>query len=121
MPLKVFSLETFATMDAGRAGEAFAQAVQRLQADLLDRPNLKTARVLRLVVRMKPSANDRGVLAGIDVEWEISEATPKRQSAPYRMRHGRNGPVFSDESPDNPDQLTLGDAVEGVGRKDTKR
>lgn len=111
MPLKVFSLESFASMDGGRASEAFAQALKRMQADLVDRPNLRRARVLTLKVRMLPVPGDRGALASIDVEWELAESVPKRQSAPYRMRHGQRGPVFSEEAPENPDQLTVSDFV----------
>lgn len=119
MVLKLFSLANLADMDGGRAGEAFAQAVQRLQWDLDERPHVKAARTLTMRLTFKPIPGESGRLEGFDVDFSFEERLPKRQSYPYRMKPGDKGPVFSDMSPDNPDQLTIEDAVSASSKRRT--
>lgn len=117
MAMKLFDLAQLATMDGGRCGEAFMQALQRLQWDLEERPNVKAARVLVLRLSLTPIPGETGRLEGADVDFAFEEKVPKRKSYPYRMKPGAKGFVFSDFAPENADQRTIEGALEDAEGK----
>lgn len=122
MALEQFSLATLAEMDGGRIRTAFEQALKRLEADCKDRPGVKRARQLQLVVDMQPVADD-GELDSVNVTFRIKESIPKRESKAYNMQAVPGGLLFNDASPEDVRQMSLdmapkpGAQVEGSSRK----
>ena len=106
MALEKFSLATLAEMDGGRIRAAFEQALQRLEADCKDRPGVKRARQLQLVVELAPIA-DEGELDSVNVTFRIKESIPKRESKAYNMQAVPGGLLFNDASPEDVRQKTF--------------
>jgi hypothetical protein len=116
---QTFNVETLATIDGGRVKKAIEHYVQRALADCADRPALKEARKVTLTISLTPEQDDRGMLDECAVEFNYSEALPKRRSKPYSMKavvdddghlvEGQ-GLIFNDLSADDPKQTTLDEA-----------
>ena len=85
---------------------AFEQALKRLEADCKDRPGVKRARQLQLVVDMQPVADD-GELDSVNVTFRIKESIPKRESKAYNMQAVPGGLLFNDASPEDVRQMSL--------------
>lgn len=109
MALQRFDLAALESLDGGRVARAFAHALSRCVEDCRDRPNLEEARKLKLELRCTPVADEEtGELAGVDLEFHVSENSPTRKSRPYTMRARAGGQLeFNDLAPDNPDQQTI--------------
>lgn len=120
--LEKFTLATIAEMDGGRIKTAFEQALKRIEADCKDRPGVKAARKLELVLTMTPIADD-GELDSVDVTFRIKDAVPKRESKSYNMQAVAGGLLFNDASPEDVRQMSLDMApkptaqTEGSSRK----
>jgi hypothetical protein len=113
MAIEKFRLESLATIDGGRIKEAFEQAFARLVADCHDRPDLKAARKLGLIVIVEP-ISDGGTLNSIDVNFEMKDSLPKRESRSYNMALDQGGHVvFNELSPEEIRQRTLDMASPG--------
>lgn len=122
MALEKFNLATIADMDGGRIRAAFEQALARLEADLKDRPAVKTARKLELILDLTP-VSDGGELDSVNVKFRVKDNVPKRESKAYNMQAVAGGLLFNDASPEDVRQKTLdmapkpGAQVEGSSRK----
>lgn len=122
MALEKFNLATIADMDGGRIRAAFEQALARLEADLKDRPAVKTARKLELILDLTP-VSDGGELDSVNVKFRVKDNVPKRESKAYNMQAVAGGLLFNDASPEDVKQKTLdmaprpGAQVEGSSRK----
>lgn len=106
MALEKFSLATIADMDGGRIRAAFEQALRRIEADLKDRPGVKGARKLELVLDLKP-VGEEGELDSVNVTFRIKDNVPKRESKAYNMQAVPGGLLFNDASPEDVRQKTL--------------
>jgi len=106
MTLEKFTLETVANMDGGRIRTAFEQALKRIEADLKDRPGVKAARKLELVLDLTPVA-DGGELDSVNVKFRIKDNVPKRESKAYNMQAVPGGLLFNDASPEDVKQKSL--------------
>ncbi len=104
--LEKFTMDTIAEMDGGRIKAAFTQALKRLEDDCKDRPALKKARELHLVMTMTP-VPDGADLDSVNVTFKIKESIPKRESKSYNMQAVRGGLLFNDASPEDVKQKTL--------------
>lgn len=107
MALEKFTLKTLAEMDGGRILEAFEQALNRCRYDCEDRPAVKGARKITLVVSMEPIADDSGDLGSVDVSFDLNDKLPKRGSKTYNMQAVTGGLLFNELSPDEVKQKTL--------------
>lgn len=104
--LEKFTLATIADMDGGRIRTAFEQALKRIEADCKDRPGVKAARKLELVLTMTPVADD-GDLDSVNVTFRIKDSVPKRESKSYNMQAVPGGLLFNDASPEDVHQMSL--------------
>ncbi len=118
MALEKFSLQTLAEMDGGRIRLAFEAALKRLEADCKDRPGVKTARKLALLVSMEPVADD-GELDSVNVTFRITDTIPKRQSKAYNMQAVPGGLLFNDASPDDVHQMSLDMAPKPTAQRES--
>jgi hypothetical protein len=107
MGLQKFDMETLTELDGGRIRTAFEQAMKRLEHDCKDRPNVKAARKLELVITMTPLPDDAGDLDSVDVKFRVKDSVPKRESKAYNMRAVPGGLLFNELSPDDVRQQTL--------------
>ena len=107
MGLEKFDMGTLTELDGGRIRTAFEQALKRLETDCKDRPNVKAARKLELVITMTPLPDDAGDLDSVDVKFRVKDSVPKRESKAYNMRAVPGGLLFNELSPDDVRQQTL--------------
>lgn len=120
MAVEQFRFEKLATIDGGRIREAWEQAMKRARDDVHDRPGVKKPRKVILVTTLTPDDSADGVVGDtVDVQFEIDDSLPKRQSQAYNMKHGRGGLLFNEVSPDDIRQGTL-DEVEFREVKDAR-
>lgn len=112
MSLAKVSLGSIAELDAGRLAEAFQQEIAKVEHDLKDRPGLKGARTVSLVMTAKPISDARGELISVDLLFDVKSSTPKKSSQIYNAACGRNGLHVNDLSPDDVRQSTLDDVGE---------
>lgn len=106
MALEKFTLATLAEMDGGRIKLAFEQAMKRCEDDCKDRPSVKTARKINLIVTLEP-VPDGNDLESVNVQFKITDSVPKRESKTYNMSAARGGLLYNDVSPENVKQATL--------------
>lgn len=108
MAYEKFDPQSLMELDGGRIREAMCQALARVEADMHDRPGVKSARKLTLTITFKPAMDEEGNLDGADVSCQVQESIPKRSSRAYAMRASKNGGLFFNEhSPENPNQRTI--------------
>lgn len=111
--LKTLTLANLSEIDNGRVQLAFDAAIIRVIRDLADRPNVDQARKIELIVKINPDCDvDQGVLVGGNIQFEVKDSVPKRQTTTYPMKLGGNGLLFEPQSPDNPNQQVLSDTVD---------
>jgi hypothetical protein len=104
--LTQLNFESLGEVDHGSLRVAVDQALTQAYRDMADRPSLKKARKVELIIEYKPESDERGELTYIDVNFSIKASMPpKSLSAP--MKAGRSGPEFQPAAPDNPDQSTI--------------
>ena len=118
MALEKFSLATIADMDGGRIREAFEQALKRIEADLKDRPGVKTARTLELGLMATPVA-EGGDLESVNMQFRVKDSVPKRESKSYNMQAVPGGLLFNDASPDDVRQMSLDMAPKPTAQVET--
>ena len=122
MALEKFNLESLGDLDGGRVAAAFEQALKRCRMDCEDRPGVRAPRKINVVLTIEPNMTEKGDLQSVQVDAQISETLPKRQSASCQMAVDGEAIYFNDLSPDNPKQGTLDDQggfIEGRGPKPT--
>ncbi len=102
-----FKFTALGEIDDGRIAVAIDRGIERIMADLHDRPTVDKSRTITLTIAFVPRADDRGRLDDVDVYCDIKERAPARETKTYRMST-RGGELFYNElSPENPDQGTL--------------
>lgn len=107
MALKPFDFKGMAELDDARIATAFDQALARIYEDLADRPSLTKARSITLNVTLTPMPDEKGRLDDVDVDIQLTEKVPARQTKVYRMSAQRGALLFNEDSLDEPDQGTL--------------
>lgn len=112
--LKHFDFKGLTELDAGRIATAFDQAMVRMYEDLADRATVNKSRTLTVTVSLTPIAGERGELDDVDVDIQLTEKVPARQTKVYRMSAEHGALFFNEESPDNPDQRTLDELAPGA-------
>ena len=107
------SLEAICGMDNGRIRAAFDNELAACLADCGNRPGDGKTRKLVLMIEMKPKEIAGGELETIISDLHIKSSLPPRRATGYTMRIDKqNRAFFSDETPENPDQMALGDVAE---------
>lgn len=111
--LKTLCLANLPEIDNGRIDLAFNAAVRRVIEDLNDRPGVDKERKIELIVKIAPDCDtEQGLLVGGNIQFEVKDSVPKRQTTIYPMKLGATGLLFEPQSPANPNQPPLSDAVE---------
>jgi len=100
-------------LDLGRVDSALSQEIERAVEDLKDRPAVDGARKVVLTIEMKPISEDGGSLDRVSVRMHVALKCPKRSTIEYSMRPQGKALVFSTDSPDNVEQLSLREAQKG--------
>lgn len=107
MTLKQFDFAALAEIDDQRIATTIDHALERIYADLADRPIVSKERSITLRITLTPIADEKGRLDDVDVALKIVEKVPARESKTYRMAAAHGALMFNEDSPDNPDQQTL--------------
>lgn len=105
--ITMLTMGTLAEIDNGRLREAFEQALRRAQTDCKDRPALEKARKITLQLSMVPIVGDSGDLESCNVEFQIKEALPPRDTRTFNMAADEAGLYFNDLSPKDIRQRSL--------------
>ena len=106
MALKQFDLASLAQMQCGKVNEAVKQLMDQLKDDCIDRPAVKEARKLTLVVSVTPLLDDRS-LNSVNVECQISSKVPTRHTLPHNMTVDQGGMYYDDLAPADARQHTM--------------
>lgn len=110
MATKRFSLDSLANLDDGRIRAAFELALQRCEHDCKDRPAVMDVRKITLACSIAPVLGPDGEMDSCNVQFQITDTIPKRQSKVYNMLAHRDGLLFNDLSPEDIHQQTLDEA-----------
>jgi hypothetical protein len=106
-------LENLKVLDDGRIEAAFAEELQHIVLDMMNRPGDDRQRSVTLKVKFKPIVDDVGELESVDVQMDVGSKMPSRKTRVYDMkaRRSQKGPmlVFNEDSLDNVDQTTIFD------------
>lgn len=108
MALRKFDLSSLVDLDGGRIREAVEQAVRRCQVDCADRPGVSRARKVLLEIHLVPVTDD-GECTGVNVQFQVKDTAPKRESKVYNMALTPGGLVVNDLSPEDARQVTMDD------------
>jgi len=110
-----FTVSQLINLDLGKVDTAVRHELEKVVADIRDRPELATARRVRLTIDVEPEDVVQGQADTVSVLFSIEGRIPKRQTRKYSMLVGQgNELLFNAESPEEPRQGTLDE----VGRTD---
>lgn len=111
MARQVLNLGSLIMLDGGRAEKAFNLELQKIVADLDDRPAVTKARKVTLELNIEPTNEEHGAVVDAEVTFRVGSKIPGRQTKAYRMKiDGAKGTlVFNPDAPENADQTTIGD------------
>ena len=66
---------------------------------------------MTLTINLKPVIQQDGDVTDVDAEFEITSSMPKHRSRPIHMMPRRGGQlVFTPDSPENAEQMTIDEA-----------
>ena len=106
--LEKFDLASLAKIDGGRIAIAFEQALRRVAQDCDDRPGEKKERTITLTLLVKPRMDVDGMCEDCDVQANVTDNVPKRNSKIYNMSLRKGGHLlFADDSLDDHRQETM--------------
>jgi hypothetical protein len=109
MKQQLFTLKTLHLLDDGELAAAFDEQLAGLVKDCLARPKIEKERTLKLEVKVEPYVKTDGTCDDVVVKCFTSSKAPTRPITPYRMNSTVNGGLkFAPDSPDSPDQKSLG-------------
>ncbi|MCP4549652.1 MAG: hypothetical protein GY835_24620 [bacterium] len=112
MGLQDLSLENLPAFADGAAQAAWAAALEAIVSDCIDRPGNDKAREVVMTTYVTPRPPDAGGGLFADVEFKITTRTPPFKTFPVMARATHsNQLMFSEMSPDHPDQMTIDDAA----------
>lgn len=100
--MEELTLESIATMDGGRIGEAVRQALKRVAQDMDDRPGDDRPRKITLEIATMPILGDDGFIEGAKLQMQVKETLPTRKTKVYDMGVRKGGMmVFQPMALDN--------------------
>ena len=110
--LQTFDLASLAKYDEGRLAFIFADAMERVRRDLMDRPVLKDKRKVTIHIELVPVVDDEQpeLLGEVSTLVDVSCSLPKRKLRAVTMKARQGELVFNDGSADVK-QGTLDDAA----------
>lgn len=110
------TLAMLAKLDGGRHARDWQRGLDRLQADCVERPNVKGARKLALVAIIEPETDDADAktIETCSIRFEVSATIPREKSRTYSAGVRGTGLIVNELSPDNPGQMTLDEAAARV-------
>ena len=110
------TFETVADLDNGYPRKEFARLAKMVVDDMLARPEIKKSRKLHITLELSPTVDkDTKKCGHIMVVATLNHAVPPSVSELTRAVPDKSGQMeFKPESPEDPDQMGLGD-VDGGG------
>ena len=114
MKQRLNTLGDLALMEGGAVRMWFDRELATILDDLLDRPSLKKDRELTVKVLFQPVPDDSGALAYVVHKVSVGSKVPGHATRSIAGRRSKEGLVWDDLSPKDPDQLTIDDEM---GRK----
>jgi len=87
LALKKLSIADLAALDSGRVAAAFDAQLAAAIADCSDRPEVETARKIKLEISLTPIMDSRRDLGEVVVGFEIQGKSPALKSREYTMDH----------------------------------
>jgi len=107
-----FSLAELVNLDLGKAHAAFQAELGKVIQDLQDRPFDDGKRTVTLKLELMPEELIHGQLETVKTTILIDSKVPTKQTRAYSMRVTQQGRLtFNPESPDDPNQKTLDEAI----------
>jgi len=108
------SLATLEHLDYGKLATAFQQHLRRAVADCLDRPGDDSARKVTITFEIKPASDQTGDCERCKVDAQVLSKVPAHRTRVLDMAPRKGGHLlFDDDSPDDVNQVTLGDPQKG--------
>jgi len=108
MARQLLSLETLPLFDYGKAGAAVELALATVVRDCVDRPGVKAARCVSLVISVTPVLLQDGDVVDANVSFKVSPKTPPYETPARPVAVTKKGQLYFEElSPDNPRQSTI--------------
>lgn len=117
MPMIRLTLDSLKDLDDGRALVSFTKELRKAVLDCIDRPGEEKPRTVSLVMDVTPVMGEEGMCEGATGKFRITNKTPDRTTKPYSFAINKLGDlIFSSNSPDNVQQLTLDDIDPKTGK-----
>ena len=108
MPKVPLTLSNLGELDP-KLDAAVKLELEKLTADIQDRPSEKAARVLKFELSLRP-VGDSGVVDSVDARFKIESKVPPKTSRTHSLEpHGNGNLFFNPASPDDVHQGTLND------------
>lgn len=112
----VLTLDTLKEFRNGIINKAFQRELEGAIADIKDRPEIKTAREVHLIMLLEPGEFERGgVVETVQNKFRIKTKIPARETLAFEMEimGGKGDKVrFNSESPEDSRQATLDDEAD---------
>ena len=111
---KALTFESLKDFDSGLIAAAIDSAIQQINEDINDRPNVKAKRSVSLTLYFEPVTDPKGNHDVTNFSFEVSyPKLPTRKSAEYKglpqRRGGTRVVLFSEFSPEDPRQEEMYD------------
>lgn len=108
MTLQALKLKSLINFDRGYFEALVDQALEKIAADLNDRPGVKKARGLDISMDFKPNLAPDGTCDSVIVSYQIQTKTPPAVSKEMPLEIAASGEMlFRGMCPDDPSQLPL--------------
>lgn len=118
MPIQFLTLETLGDLDGGAARLAINKAIAIAMNDVDDRGSDEKPRKVMIELKFTKLKNNT-VDTGVTVGTNLPKMTTWTTNGHIRAaRDGEIGFAFSSESPENPDQRTFNDEVDGFNPRE---
>jgi hypothetical protein len=117
MSLIELKLEALKSLDFGRPAVAFEQGLRDAARDCIDRPADKRPRKVTFEFVLTPMQEEDGDCNHAEGHFRVKTILPHRQTKPYSFGLKKQGTLFfSENSPQNVDQLAFEDVDEDTGK-----
>lgn len=116
------TLEALTGLDSGQAAAAFQHELKKAVKDCVDRPGEEGEREVTLKVKVKPALQSSGICTHASVDFECHSKIPRQKTRKYDMEVDARGELlFNPESPEDVNQQTIDEALDGVSAATGKK
>lgn len=106
--------KTLGLLGGGELEDEINGEIRAAVSDCVSRPHIEARRRVVVVIDFTPNVGGSGVCEKAAIEAHVKHSFPARKAASTVARVSpRGSAMFSEASPEDPDQLTLGGGGEG--------